>query len=226
MTPNDIGETKIAAEGRSASRAATVRVKELSERDRRRLLMHFLGLDANDRALRFGAVVSDETVTRYVQMLDFARDSVFGVYDEELALFGVGHLAFTPRETYPLLQQVTTKTQVAELGVSVSEGARGIGVGSKLFERAAIHCRNRDVDTLTMQCLASNQVMMHIARKAGREIRCEYGEANAYLRLRPADPGSVMQEAMEEQMASFDYTLKANTRMARAWWRRIPRARR
>lgn len=198
----------------------TVRVKELSERDRRRLLMHFLALDMNDRALRFGVAVSDETVTRYVQHVDFSRDAIFGVFDDTLALAGVGHLAFVPREAYPLLHGATDKSQLAEFGVSVAAHARGRGIGSRLFERAAIHCRNRDVDTLTMQCLASNRVMMHIARKAGMEIRCEYGEANAYLRLRPPDPASVMQEAVDEQLATFDYTWKANAKLARGWWRR------
>lgn len=209
---------------RGALRAA-VRIKELSERDRRRLLMHFLALDGSDRLLRFGTILPDELITRYVQMLDFARDTVFGVYDDNLELVGVGHLAFAPREALPVLSEATRKARIAEFGVSVSEQARGIGVGSRLFERAAIHCRNNDVDTLTMQCLISNQVMMHIARKAGMEIHCEYGEANAFLKLGPGNPGSVLQEAMEEQVATFDYTLKANTRLARYWWRRLPRTR-
>jgi hypothetical protein len=52
-------------------------------------------------------------------------------------------------------------------------------VGTRLFERAAIHCRNSDVDTLYMQRLASNRTMMHIAQKAGMEIRRERDEANA-----------------------------------------------
>ncbi|MGZ8316076.1 MAG: hypothetical protein ACXW3B_13010, partial [Telluria sp.] len=51
---------------------------------------------------------------------------------------------------------------------------------SKLFERAAIHCRNQDVDTLYMHCLSSNKVMMHIARKAGMEIQRTIGY-NAYM---------------------------------------------
>ena len=49
-----------------------LRVKELSERDRRRLLMHFLALGDDDRLLRFGNVLSDEVITRYVQRLDFS----------------------------------------------------------------------------------------------------------------------------------------------------------
>ncbi len=206
--------------------SGSVRVKELSGRDRRRLLMHFLDLAPEDRVLRFGAPVSDETITRYVQTLDFSRDAVFGVYDKDLALVGVGHLAFVPRQSLPLLHAATEKTMLAEFGVSVVPHARGMGIGNKLFRRAAVHCRNHDVDTLVMHCLASNQVMMHIARRAGMEIHLEYGEANAFLRLQPPDPASVMREAVDEQMASFDYSFKAHSRLARQWWRRLPRTRR
>lgn len=206
----------------SPAEKPTVRVKELSERDRRRLLMHFLALDDSDRLLRFGTVLPDELVTRYVQTLDFSRDTVFGVYDDNLRLVGVGHLAFAPRDAMPALSEVTVKERIAEFGVSVSASARGKGVGSKLFERAAIHCRNEDVDTLYMHCLSSNQTMIHIAKKAGMEIQRAYGEADAYLKLNPASPGTMLAEAVQEQFATFDYTLKANAKAAMKWWRRLP----
>ncbi|MDB5841749.1 MAG: family N-acetyltransferase [Herminiimonas sp.] len=202
----------------------SVRVKELSERDRRRLLMHFLALDKADRLLRFGSSLPDESITRYVQMLNFARDSVFGVYDTKFKLVGVGHLAFAPREALSL-SEVTSKERVAELGISVSSSARGMGVGTRLFERAAIHCRNADVDTLYMQCLASNRTMIHIAKKAGMEIRRAHGEADAYLTLTPANPASVLQEAVEEQVAMLDYTFKANARAATKWLANLSGAR-
>lgn len=206
----------------SPAEKPTVRVKELSERDRRRLLMHFLALDDSDRLLRFGTVLPDELVTRYVQTLDLSRDTVFGVYDDNLRLVGVGHLAFAPRDAMPALSEATVKERIAEFGVSVSASARGKGVGSKLFERAAIHCRNEDVDTLYMHCLSSNQTMIHIAKKAGMEIQRAYGEADAYLKLTPANPGTMLAEAVEEQFATIDYTLKANAKAAMKWWRRLP----
>ena len=190
----------------------TVRVKELSERNRRHLLTHFLGLNDDDRLLRFGAALSDQLIVSYVQSLNFSRDKVFGVYDDRFALVGAGHLAFAPRDAMPALSEVTEKERIAELGVSVSASARGHGIGTRLFARAAIHCRNADVDTLTMHCLASNQKMIHIAKKAGMDIRRTYGDADAYLTLRPADPASMMQEAMQEQAAVLDYTFKAHVR--------------
>ena len=197
-----------------------VMVKQLEERDRRRMLKHFMALDDSDRLLRFGTVLPDEQVAAYVNKIDFARDTVYGVYNKVFKLVAVGHLAFAPKEQLTAASAVTEKDKVAEFGVSVSASARGLGIGSKLFERAAIHCRNSDVDTLYMHCLSSNQTMMHIAKKAGMEIEREYGEADAHLRLLPPNPGTVLQEAIEEQFATIDYTLKANTRAAVKWFER------
>jgi GNAT superfamily N-acetyltransferase len=198
-----------------------IRVKELSERDRRRLLMHFLALGEEDRRLRFGSMLPDELITKYVQRIDFRRDTVFGVYDNKFKLIGAGHLAFVPRDAMPTINGATDKECIAEFGVSVLESARGLGIGSKMFERAAIHCRNADIDTLYMHCLASNKTMIHIAHKAGMAIQRDFGEADAYLKLLPASPASVLQEAVEEQVAVFDYALKANVRAARKWFNNI-----
>lgn len=195
-------------------------VKELTSRARRRLLKHFIALAASDRLLRFGTIASDEVITRYVEGIDFSRDTVFGVYDRRLRLLGVGHLAFALRENTDT-DSVTIKAQVAEFGVSVAASARGLGVGSALFRRAAIHCRNADIDTLYMHCLASNKVMIHIAEKAGMQIHRDYREADAYLKIAPADSGSVMHEAWQEQAATLDYTFKANVRMLRIWLENI-----
>ncbi|EJL88583.1 acetyltransferase (GNAT) family protein [Herbaspirillum sp. CF444] len=199
-----------------ASDKPLILVKELSPRSRRHLLRHFLALEEKDRLLRFGTKLSDELVTSYVEKIDFARDTIFGVYDRKLRLLGVGHLAFAPRET-SRVSGATIKAKVAEFGVSVSAAARGMGVGTKLFERGAMRCRNADVDTLYMHCLSSNKVMMHIARKAGMEIHRDYGEADAYLKLQPANSVTVFQEAMEEQVAMIDYIVKANMRALFKW---------
>ena len=193
-----------------------VLVKELGKRDRRRRLKHFLALDTNDRLLRFGTVLPDEQIHAYVNKIDFSRDIVFGVFSNVFQLVGVGHLAFGPAE--PGRSANTSKERVAEFGVSVSSSARGQGVGTRLFQRASIHCRNSDIDTLYMQCLSTNRTMMHIAKKAGMEIKREYGEADAYLHLPPPSPGSVMREALDEQLAVIDYTVKANARAAVKWF--------
>ncbi|ASV97862.1 GNAT family N-acetyltransferase [Paraburkholderia aromaticivorans] len=180
-------------------------VRELTAADRERLLTHFLALDEDDRLLRFGQIVPDHVIENYVRAIDFTRDTVFGVFNNQLQLTGVGHLAYLPAEG---------DKRTAEFGVSVLESVRGQGIGSKLFERAAIRSRNTHVTTLYMHCLSRNSTMMHIAKKAGMKIEYSYGEADAYLTLPPADQSSIIAEMLQEQAAVFDYALKRQARQA------------
>ncbi|CAG4928051.1 GNAT family N-acetyltransferase [Paraburkholderia saeva] len=187
-----------------AARAPAL-VRELTVIDRERLLAHFLALDTDDRLLRFGQIVPDHVIENYVRTIDFKRDTVFGVFDAKLQLTGVGHLAYLPAEG---------DKRTAEFGVSVLESARGEGIGTKLFERAAIRSRNTHVTMLYMHCLSRNSTMMHIARKSGMKIEYAYGEADAYLTLKPADQSSIIAEMLQEQAAVFDYALKRQARNA------------
>jgi RimJ/RimL family protein N-acetyltransferase len=187
----------------AAAGLAPVLVRELSVNDRERLLDHFLSLGGDDRLLRFGQLTPDHVIHNYVRTIDFHRDTVFGVFDRNLDLVGVGHLAYLPDED---------AKRTAEFGVSVVERARGQGIGSKLFERAAIRSRNTHVSMLYMHCLSRNRTMMHIAKKSGMKIEYAYGEADAYLTLAPADQSSILSEMLEEQAAAFDYALKRQAR--------------
>ncbi|WP_028203440.1 GNAT family N-acetyltransferase [Paraburkholderia nodosa] len=184
---------------------APVMVRVLTSADRERLLAHFLTLDSDDRLLRFGQAAPDHVIEKYVRSMDFTRDTVFGVFNHQLQLVGVGHLAYLPADG---------NGRTAEFGVSVLESARGQGIGSKLFERAAIRSRNTHVTTLYMHCLSRNSTMMHIAKKSGMKIEYAYGEADAYLSLEPADQSSIIAEMLQEQAAVFDYALKRQARQA------------
>jgi RimJ/RimL family protein N-acetyltransferase len=179
-----------------------VLVRELKAGDRERLLAHFLALQSDDRLLRFGQAASDQVVENYVRTIDFEQDTVFGVFDSALDVVGVGHLAYLPAEG---------ENRTAEFGVSVLERSRGKGIGTRLFERATMRCRNTHVTTLYMYCLSRNTTMMHIAKKAGMRIEYAYGSADAYLTLPPADQTSILSEMLHEQAAAFDYAIKRQT---------------
>ncbi|WP_028229564.1 GNAT family N-acetyltransferase [Paraburkholderia ferrariae] len=196
----------ILSSGRTAvSGRSPVMVRVLTSADREKLVRHFLSLDPEDRLLRFGQAAPDHVIENYVRSMDFTRDTVFGVFDHQLQLVGVGHLAYLPADG---------NGRTAEFGVSVLESARGQGAGSKLFERAAIRSRNTHVTTLYMHCLSRNATMMHIAKKSGMKIEYAYGEADAYLSLEPADQSSIIAEMLQEQAAVFDYALKRQARQA------------
>jgi GNAT superfamily N-acetyltransferase len=179
-----------------------VHVKRLSPAHRLKLKAHFLALPGEDLRLRFGAPLPPEAIEEYVDSIDFDRDAVFGVFDDDLNIAGVAHLARDP--------------DVAELGLSVSASHRGRGIGSALFRRAHEHTRNQFIRALLMHCLAENDVMMHIARKSGMQIVTHPGEAQAVIALPPATPSSITGELLEERVALFDFGLKSQVLAARA----------
>lgn len=176
-------------------------VRELTRVDRAALERHLLALDMNDRRLRFGAPLSDTAVRAYVMRIDFTRDAVFAVFDEELAIVAAAHVAQAEDH--------------AELGVSVLPGHRHRGMGSALLARAVMRARNWGVSALFMHCLRENHTMMHLARKQGMRIVTEEGEAEAWLALAPADASSHFGEVFAQRVALFDYVLKAQLSGAR-----------
>jgi len=181
--------------------SVTVPVKRLSGADRAALVAHFVQLGDEDRRLRFGSARGDDSLREYVESLDFDRDAVFGVFDDELALAGVAHVATSPES--------------AELGVSVLPGARKRGIGTALFERANLFARTRYIRTMFTHCLTENRSMMRLARKAGMVIVTEAGEADARLELRPAGMTTIAREMMADRVALLDYAMKAQLTAAR-----------
>jgi GNAT superfamily N-acetyltransferase len=174
-------------------------IRELSRLDSASLEPHFLALDGEDRRLRFGIPINDAAVRAYVARIDFERDAAFGVYDDALHLIGAAHVARSDGH--------------AELGVSVLPGHRGRGIGGALLARAHLRARNWGVRALFMHCLIENGAMMHLARKQEMEIVVEAGEADAWLRLSPADASSHFGEVFAQRVALFDYALKQGR-----WW--------
>lgn len=176
-------------------------IRELTYLDRAALRRHFLALAAEDRRLRFGIPLNDFAICSYASGIDFERDRVFGVYDDDLHLLGAAHLALAEGH--------------AELGISVLAGHRGRGFGGALLGRAHMHARNRGERALFMHCLAENGAMMHLARKRGMEIGVETGEADAWLKLAPADASTHFGEVFAQRVAVFDYALKKQAVNAR-----------
>ena len=158
--------------------------------------VHLAALPPADLRLRFGTPLTPPAIDAYVDRIDFALDAVFAVYDDRLAMIGAAHVAFFE--------------DAAELGVSVSPGHRGQGIGSALVARASEHTRNRRTMRLYMHCLAENAAMMSIARRAGMAIVISAGEADAHLALPPASPVSVTREYFSDQLALIDFAQKTH----------------
>jgi GNAT superfamily N-acetyltransferase len=181
-----------------------VPIRSLASRHRPRILAHLLSLSAMDRYLRFGYPASDAQIGQYVDMLDFERDEVFGIFNRRLELLAMAHLAYLPAGG--------VGGRAAEFGVSVIQRVRGRRFGERLFDHAVLHARNRHVETLIIHALTENTAMMRIVRKSGAHIERDGGEAQAHLKLPPEGLASHLEQIFGEQAAEFDYRLKVGAR--------------
>ncbi len=190
------------------SRLLATPIRELDAGERSLYLAHLLRLGEHDRYLRFGSPFSDSAIAAYVAAIDFAAHLVFGVFDDDLNLDAAGHFA-------PVTSADEVPQRSAEFGLSVLESARGRGLGTAMFLRAAAHARNTGVAVLFMHCLSENRTMMRIARRAGMEIHQSHGETDAYLALEPGDLASALQEGVQRQIALLDYGVKKRVLQSR-----------
>lgn len=184
-----------------------VPIRSLARRHRHRIAQHLLLLNDRDRYLRFGYPASDEQISRYAMALDFERDEVLGIFNRRLELVSMAHLAYAPRP------QRAGQPAMAEFGVSVSQQVRGRGFGARLFERAALHARNRGIDTLFIHALTENSAMLKIARNAGATVERDGSESEAWLRLPPDTVSSHVGEAVERHLAELDFQFKRHVRV-------------
>lgn len=162
---------------------------------------HLLRLSAVDRRLRFGVALDDDAIRDHVARIDLARDAVFGVFDDELALVGAAHVA--------------RGTGYAEIGVSVLPGHRARGVGNALIERSRLRAQNWGVAELFIHCASDNTAMLRLAQRHGMRAVHEGGEADAYAPVPAPDAASFTAELIAEQIAAADCAIKAQCLQAR-----------
>jgi len=178
-----------------------VPIRPLAARHRDRILAHLLALPGRDRYLRFGFAASDEQVAQYVEGLNFERDEVLGIFNRRLRLLAMAHLAY-------LAPEPDRAEARAEFGVSVAANARGRGYGSRLFDLAVLHARNRGVRTLVIHALSENTPMLKIAHNAGAQVVREGSEAQAALKLPAESVASHVEQMVETSAAEWDYRFK------------------
>jgi RimJ/RimL family protein N-acetyltransferase len=176
-------------------------VHVLGAADRDALHKHFAGLPHHDLRMRFGRSPDAAWLRLYVEGIDFGRDTVLGVR-EGASLVGVAHVALFEG--------------AAELGLSVLPTHRRRGIATALFERGALHVRNRGVVELFIHCLSENQAMRQIARKAGMRVLVEGVDTDAWIELAPPTPFTLGQELVARQLTLVDLAIRAPWRTAGA----------
>jgi GNAT superfamily N-acetyltransferase len=147
---------------------------------------HLLRLDPMTRRNRFGMAASDDFVGRYAET-SFALDTlIHGVFIGG-DLVGVGELRSVGR----------SRTE-AEAAFSVEQDWQGRGFGSRLMERVLLAARNRRIERLYMNCLASNGQMQRLARRSGAELEYEGGDVVGILVPETPSPASWLREVVRD----------------------------
>lgn len=163
------------------------------------ILQHLNELSEHDRYLRFGYAATNIHIEKYVSNLKFDRDEIYGIFNSELQIIAMAHLA---------LMKEDGQEHSSEFGVSVSAHARGRGYGAHLFQRAVIHARNEKVYKMHIHALSENAPMIRIARKGGAKIERYGSEVEAFLSLPKRNLDSRVTEFMANQYAKTNYSIK------------------
>lgn len=183
-----------------------VPIVTLSNEHLPQITQHLKDLSEHDRHLRFGYTATDEHINRYVQSLNFERDEIYGIFNTELEIIAMAHLAIIKKEG---------RESSSEFGVSVSAHARARGYGARLFDRAVIHARNEKVYQMYIHALSENAPMIKIARKGGARIERDGAETEAYLSLPKRNLDSRITEFVADQYAKTNYSIKED---AKRFW--------
>lgn len=197
--PPERGTSTSGTEAKASGLRNWVPIRSLGPRHRPRILTHLLALNEADRYLRFGYAANESQISKYVDMLDFERDEIFGIFNRHLDVVAMAHLAYADD---------SASTEQAEFGVSVQQSARGRGFGQRLFDHAVLHARNRGSRTLFIHALSENAAMLKIARRAGARIRRDGSESEAWLELPEDTVASHVGEIVGTKVAEWDYQLK------------------
>jgi RimJ/RimL family protein N-acetyltransferase len=188
------------------SEGVLIPIAPLTEEHTPAILKHLMALSEHDRYLRFGYTATDGHIRSYVKNLNFSRDEIYGIFNRDLDILAMAHLA---------LMKQPGHTFSSEFGVSVLASARGRGYGGRLFERAVIHARNEKVYQMYIHALSENAPMIRIARKAGATIERDGAETEAFLRLPKRDLDSRVTELVADQFAKTNYSIKED---AKKFW--------
>jgi GNAT superfamily N-acetyltransferase len=188
-----------ALEVRGGDAEVLVPIVSMDERHRDKIIAHLIGLDTEDRILRFGYPATDEQIGRYVAGMNFERDHIYGIFNAALKIEALAHLCIErPAQGEPR----------AEFGVSVRKTSRGKGLGSRLFERAMVHARHEKISYFYIHALSENMPMLAIARNHGAKLERDGSETEAYLRLPPPDIESELEDWVTDQYGRINYSVK------------------
>jgi GNAT superfamily N-acetyltransferase len=166
-------------------------IRPLTVFERESVKEFYLALSTDDRRKRFCCTLSDNTIAKYVDRLDFTRDTVLGAFDEQARIVGVAELV--------------RGAEGREMAFSVRPERRGQKIGTRLMERLLLRARMCGARKVFVMFLSENTPMRRMALRAGMSVRTEEGESLATRELAPPNAIELTRWFVEEGLAHGGY---------------------
>ena len=174
--------------------------------DKDNLELHFLkDIRDNDRRLRFGGIINDDSIKNYI--------------DDSFKAYGINNMWFIVDipsvETFGRKVVATChvnydkETNSAELGLTVSPDYRNQKIGQELYNRGVTWARMKGAEIIFMHCLSENQTVQHIARKNGMAVvTIDPSEKEATIKVKKNPKLAVWEDTVMENMAVYDSSIR------------------
>jgi GNAT superfamily N-acetyltransferase len=166
-------------------------IRPLTVFERENIRSFYLSLSADDRRRRFCCSLSDETISKYVDRLNFSRDTILGAFDERAHIVGVAELVHGP--------------EASEMAFSVRPDRRGEKIGTRLMQRLICRAGMCGAGKGFVMFLSDNTPMRKMALRAGMSVATADGESYAARELRRATPEELTRWFLEESLAHSRY---------------------
>lgn len=166
-------------------------IRPLTVFEREAVRSFYLALSQEDRRKRFCCSLSDDVISKYVDRLDFARDTVLGAFDENARLIG--------------LAELIRGAEASEMAFSVRPDMRGQKIGTVLIERLMTRARMCGVRKVFVMFLSDNTPMRRMAARAGMALSSQDGEAHAERELPAPSAEELAQWFLEESLSHGGY---------------------
>ena len=166
-------------------------VRDISKAD---YIEHLLALDEESLRLRFGRMMSPESIAVYVNAIP-EDDHILGAFSTVY-----GDLACAAH--------VNIAHDMVEVGISTSLTYRRQGVGEKLMIYIIAMSSNRGIHQLYMMCLTDNRAIINLCKKVGLAVVSRHGESETTLELPPASISTLGKELNMANMVIADALLK------------------
>ena len=166
-------------------------IRKITAFERDAVKAFYLTLPAEDRGKRFCCTISDESLSKYVEGVDFMRDTILGAFNEHAELIGVAELVPGPNE--------------GELAFAVRPDMRSRRIATRLMERILLHARMSGVGKVFVIFLSDNAPMRRMARNAGMVVKTDGGDAHASRELPAPSAEELSRWSTKEAAAHSEY---------------------